>query len=111
MSGLNRECAYRIDGPFVLTPGFLDFGRTTYVGSRFVYLKESAKFAYGIDDPVLTERLELLHTLEGGDGTKWYPVVVVRRMKTPHESKRDQRSADSVEGISYLSNGRLASAK
>ena len=49
--------------------------------------------------------------LEGGDGTKWYPMVVIRRMETPHESRRDQRSAESVGGIPYLSNGRLASAK
>lgn len=69
----------------MLTLGFLNFGRTTHVGPRLVYLEEGAEFAYGVDDPVFAERLELLHTFKGRDCIQWYPVVVVGRMKTPHE--------------------------
>jgi hypothetical protein len=58
-----------------------------HVGSRFIYLEKGAKSAYGVDDPVLAERLELLHTLEGRDCGQWNPVVVVRRVETPHESE------------------------
>lgn len=71
----------------MLTLGFLDFGRTTHVGPGFVYLEKGAKVAYGVDDPVLAERLELLHTLKGRDCGQWYPVIVVGRVKTPHESR------------------------
>ena len=84
-SGRGREYAYRVDRAFMLTLGFLDFGRSTHVGPGFIYFEEGAVFAHGVDDPVLAERLELLHTLEGGDGAQWYPVVVVRRVETPHE--------------------------
>jgi hypothetical protein len=49
----------------VLALGFLDFGCAAHIGSRFIYLEKCAKSAYGVDDPVLTERLELLHSLEG----------------------------------------------
>jgi len=66
---------------------FLNFSRSTHVGSGVVYFEEGAYFAYGVDDPVLAERLELFHTLEGGDCDQWYPVVVVRRVETPHESE------------------------
>jgi hypothetical protein len=69
----------------VLTLGFLNFGRATHVGRRFIYLEEGAEFAYGADDPVFAERLELLHTFKGSDCVQWYPVVVVGRMETPHE--------------------------
>ena len=71
----------------MLALGFLDLGRSAHVGSGFIYFKEGAKFAYGVDDPVLAERLELLHTLEGCDCGQWYPVIVVRRVETPHESE------------------------
>jgi len=70
----------------MLALGLLDFGRSTHVGSGFVYFEEGAMFAYGVDDPVLAERLELFHTLEGRDRGQWYPVIVVRRVETPHES-------------------------
>jgi hypothetical protein len=49
----------------VLTLGFLDFGRAAHIGSGFIYLEKGAESAYGVDDPVLAERLELLHSLEG----------------------------------------------
>jgi len=71
----------------VLALGFLDFGRTAHVGPGLIYLEKGAKFAYGVDDPVLAERLELLHTLKGRDCGQWYPVIVVRIMETPHESE------------------------
>lgn len=69
----------------MLTRGFLDLGRATYIGPRFIYLEKGAKFAYGVDNPVLTERLELIHALEGRDRGQWHPVVVVRRVEAPHE--------------------------
>ena len=105
------ECTYCVDGAFVLALGFLDFGRATYVGSRFVYLEEGAKFAYGVNDPVLAERLEFLHTLERCDRCEWNPVVVVRGVETPHKSEGTLEKRWSVGSTSYLSNGRLASAK
>ena len=71
----------------MLTLGFLNFGRTTHVGPRFIYFEEGAEFAYGADDPVLAECLELLHTFEGRDCGQWYPVVVIRGVETPHESE------------------------
>lgn len=51
----------------MLTLWFLDLGRTTHVGSGFIYLEKGAEFAYGVDDPVLAKSLELLHTPEGRD--------------------------------------------
>jgi hypothetical protein len=69
----------------VLTLGFLDFGRTAHVGPGFVYLQKGAEFAYGVNDPTLTERLELLHTPKGRYCGQWYPVIVVGRVETPHE--------------------------
>jgi len=71
----------------VLALGLLDFGRTTHVGPGFIYLEKGAKFAYGVNDPVLAERLELLHALEGRDCGQWYPVIVVSIVETPHESE------------------------
>ena len=71
----------------MLTLGFLDFGSATHVGSGFIHLEEGAKFAYGGNDPVLTERLELFHAFEGCDCGQWYPVIVIRRMEAPHKSE------------------------
>ena len=87
--GWDQQCAYCIDGPFVLTLGFLDLGCTTYIGPGFVYLEKGTKFAYGVDDPVLTERLELLHALEGRDRGQWHPVIVIGRVEAPHKSEGD----------------------
>ena len=86
--GLGRGLGWthRVDRTLVLTLGFLDFCRTTHVGSDFIYLEEGAKSAYGSDDPVLAECPKLFHTLEGCDCGKWYPVIIVRRVETPHES-------------------------
>lgn len=69
----------------MLTLGFLDLGRTAHVGPRFIYLKKGTELAYGIDDPVLTKRLELLHSFEGCDCSQWYPVIIVGGVEAPHE--------------------------
>lgn len=69
----------------MLALGFLDFSRTTHTGPGFIYLEKCTELAYGIDDPALTECLELLHTLKGRDCSQWYPVIVVSRVETPHE--------------------------
>jgi hypothetical protein len=87
--GWDRQCAYCIDGAFVLTLGFLDLGCATYIGPGFIYLERGAEFAYGVDDPVLTKRLELIHALEGRDRGQWHPVIVVGRVETPHKPEGD----------------------
>lgn len=69
----------------MLTLRLLDFGRTTHVDSGVIYLEKGAKFAYGVGDPALTERLKLLHALKGRDCGQWYPVVVVGRVEAPHK--------------------------
>ena len=71
----------------MLTLGFLDFGRTAHVNTGSIYFEKGAGFSYGINDPALTEYLELLHPLEGCDCGQWYPMIVVGRVEIPHKPK------------------------
>lgn len=87
--GWDKKCAYCVDGTFVLTLGFLDLSCAAYVRPGFIYLQKGAEFAYGVDDPVLTERLELIHALERRDRSQWHPVVVVGRVEAPHKPEGD----------------------